>query len=80
MLTLQKNKQNIKIANMVQNKKKIPIFWHPTIKDDLMNNVADLRSFNDTYFRDRFELSKEQADDIFTGLRESMVVEKHQRM
>ena len=78
MLTLQKNKQNIKIANMVQNKKKIPIFWHPTIKDDLMNNVADLRSFNDTYFRDRFELSKEQADDIFTGLRESMVVEKHQ--
>ena len=78
MLTLQKTKQTIKIANMVKNKKKTSIYWHPTVKDDLMNNVSDLRSFNNPYFRDRFELSKEQADDIFVGLRESMVVEKHQ--
>lgn len=78
MLTLKKHKDNIQIATLVQNRRQTPVFWHPIIQEDLMNNVSDLNAFNSSYFRDRFELSDQQASDIFTGLTAQEVVESNQ--
>ena len=78
MLTLKKNKETIQIASLVSGKKKTPVYWFPTIRDELMNNVNDLSSFNTNHFRDVFELSEQQASDIFTGLKEESVVERNQ--
>ena len=78
MLTLKKTKDTIQIASLVQNKKKTSVFWHPTIDDELMNNVSDLNSFNSSHFRDRFELSALQATEIFNGLTAEEVVENNQ--
>ena len=78
MLTLHKNDQTVQIAKLVEGRSVTPVYWHPTQDDKLMNAVHDLGTFNDAYFRDRFELSEEQARDIFTGLAEEKVVEKNQ--
>ena len=70
MLTLQNNPQNIEIAKLIQGHKKLPVFWHPIIEDSLRNEVTELQGFN-THLRDRFELSTDQANEIFKGLTES---------
>ena len=43
-----------------------------------MNSVSDLNSFNTNHFRDRFELSKEQSQDIFHSLAADDVLERNQ--
>ena len=78
MLTLTKKDNTILIAKLVEGKGVTPIFWHPTQTDTLMNSVHDVGSFNDAYFRDRFELSENQATEIFQGLAAESVVEKNQ--
>ena len=78
MITLHKTDSTIQIATLVEGRSSTPIFWHPVEKEELMNSVDDLGTFNDVYFRDRFELSDQQADDIFTGLASETVVEKNQ--
>lgn len=78
MLTLQKTDQTVQIARLVEGRRVTPVYWHPTQEETLMNAVHDLGTFNDSYFRDRFELSSEQATDIFKGLAEERVVEKNQ--
>ena len=78
MLTLHKTDSTIQIATLVEGRSVTPIFWHPVEKEELMNSVTDLGTFNDIYFRDRFELSDQQATDIFTGLANDAVVEKNQ--
>ena len=54
------------------------MYWHPTINEELMNSVSDLNSFNTNHFRDRFELSKEQSEDIFHSLAADNVLERNQ--
>ena len=78
MLTLTQNDKTIQIAKLVEGKSTTPIFWHPTQTDELMNSVHNLGTFNDSYFRDRFELSDSQANEIFQGLADERVVEKNQ--
>ena len=78
MLTLHQTVDTIQIAKLIEGRKVTPVLWHPTQKDELMNSVHDIATFNDEYFRDRFELSNEQASDIFNGLAEQKVVEKNQ--
>mgnify|MGYP003712643199 CR=1 FL=1 len=79
MITLRKNDKTIEIAKLVEGKKRTPIYWHPTEQSELMNSVTDIHHFNDEYFRDQFELSEQQAIEIFSGLAEDTVVEKHQK-
>ena len=78
MLTLHKNSETQQVAELVTGRKRVPVYWHPTIEETLMNSVEDLNAFNDGYFRDRFELSKEQADDIFHSLTANEVLERNQ--
>ena len=78
MLTLTQKDNTIQIAKLVEGRSVTPIYWHPTQTDALMNSVHDLGTFNNSYFRDRFELSGAQAQDIFEGLAEERVVEKNQ--
>ena len=79
MLTLQKHAENKQICVLVQGGKRIPVYWHPTINESLMNTVEDLSSFNTPYFRDRFELSKHQSEEIFDGLKKDEVCEHQQQ-
>ena len=79
MLTLQNHPENIQIAVLKDGNKKQPVFWHPTIKPELRNGVEDLNYFfGNTDFRDRFELSHEQSDEIKSSLTNDSVCEKHQ--
>ena len=78
MLTLTQNDKTIQIAKLVEGKSVQPIYWHPTQNDELMSAVHDLGTFNSAYFRDRFELSADQASEIFQGLADERVVEKNQ--
>ena len=67
MLTLHKTNDSQLIAELVKGRKRTPVYWYPTVNESLMNSVEDLHAFNNGYFRDRFELSKEQAAEIFTS-------------
>ncbi len=78
MLTLTQKDNTIQIAKLVEGRKVTPVFWHPTQTDELMNSVHDIGTFNDAYFRDRFELSGDQASEIFQGLADEQVVVKNQ--
>ena len=75
MLTLQKHPANVRLCTLVQGKKKTPVFWHPRIDKSLMNEVENVGSFNTEPLRDKYELSEEQANEIFTGLRDNVVCE-----
>ena len=78
MLTLHSNNDTVEIAKLIEGRRSTPVFWHPTEQDSLMNSVHDVGTFNDSYFRDRFELSEDQASEIFKGLAAEQVPEKHQ--
>ena len=78
MLTLQSHPENKELAKLVQGTKKTPVYWHPVVNDSLRNEVTDLHAFNTPYLRDRFELSTDQAHEIFTGLVDDKVVERLQ--
>ena len=65
MLTLQEAPENVFVADLVEGKKKQKVYWHPKLNKELRNSVRDLGFFNTDYFRDNFELSTEQAADIF---------------
>ena len=78
MITLRENDKTIKIATLEEGRNRTSVFWHPTQTETLMNSVTDLGSFNDAYFRDRFELSDSQASEIFQGLASDTVIEHNQ--
>jgi len=79
MLTLTKHPDNKEICVLIQGGKRTPVYWHPTINESLMNTVEDLSTFNTGYFRDRFELSKQQSEEIFDGLKKDEVCEHQQQ-
>ena len=80
MLTLKPHPENIEICKLVSGKGKryTPIYYHPRIETNMMNAVEDLNSFNHEDFRDDFELSQEQANNIFDSLKKEVVHENMQ--
>lgn len=78
MLTLHKKEGSVFITEIVKGRKRTPVYWYPTIDESLMNSVEDLDGFNNGHFRDRFELSREQAASIFSSLTQDEVLEQNQ--
>lgn len=78
MLTLQKSDQNVYICDLVEGKKKTPVYWHPKLNKDMRNSVDNLDFFNTEYFRDQHELSGDQAVDIFDRLKVGETLETNQ--
>lgn len=61
MLTLKKHPDNVQLCKLKQGKKLIPIYWHPVRNEDLRLAVTEL-------FRDRFQLSETQSEEILDHL------------
>jgi len=78
MLTLHHAPENVYVCDLVEGKKRTPVFWHPKINADMRNAVDNLEFFNTDYNRDRFELSKDQASDIFAKLGQNETLENNQ--
>ena len=78
MLTLHNSPDNVFVCNLVEGKQKTPVYWHPKINSELRNSVTDVGFFNTEYFRDRYELSREQASDIFDRLQRNETLETNQ--
>ena len=68
MLTLKKHPDNVQLCKLKQGKKLIPIYWHPVRNEDLRLAVTDLGGFNNELFRDRFQLSETQSEQILDHL------------
>ena len=78
MLTLHDADENVEVCEMVDGKSRQPVYWHPRITTELRNSVENLSFFNTGYFRDQFELSREQATDIFDRLKADETLETNQ--
>ena len=78
MLTLHDSAENVFVCNLIEGKKKTPVYWHPKINAAMRNSVTDLAFFNTDYFRDQYELSREQASDIFEKLQGGETLESNQ--
>ena len=79
MLTLKEDPENICVCEMGCRKNKTKVFWHPKKKEELRNAIDNLDSFNTAQFRDKFELSRLQASDIFEHLKNDCVCERYQK-
>ena len=75
MLTLHDHPDNVFICNLVDGKKKHKIMWHPRKDIKLRMSVDSLDGFNTERFRDRFKLSKSQADEIITHIKQKTTPE-----
>ena len=66
MLTLTKNAENVKIAEIRtgKNKKLQPVWWHPVRNPEMRLAVENLQSFATEEMRDRFHLSQNQMAEI----------------
>ena len=64
MLTLKKHPDNIELCTLKKGKKKIPVYWHPVKNKDLRLAVTNVHGFDNEMFRDRFQLSEAQSQDI----------------
>jgi hypothetical protein len=82
MLTLSSNADNTHILSMKPDKGKgeTKVYWHPTLQPELRNSVESLDYFfkNDR-FRDRYELSGPEADEIQEALNGGSVCCKYQK-
>ena len=69
MLTLSKHPDNVPICDIVRGKRvEQEVLWHPRRNEELQNKVEKISHFNTPYLRDMFELSKGQAESIFSHL------------
>ena len=78
MLTLKSHPDNVFVCDMRVDKKKIPVFWHPRKNSELKNQIDDLAVLFTPDLIDRFELNREQGEDIVTHLKAGTVSEKNQ--
>lgn len=69
MLTLRPHKDNIQLCQMRDGRKRIPVYWHPVRKKELRMAVTDINGFVTEEFRDRFRISKGQADEILNHIK-----------
>jgi hypothetical protein len=82
MLTFEPGDDHVEISQIRQgeNKKLTPVYWSPVIRDDMRNSIDDLGYyFNNNGFRDRFELSNQQASAIQEAMEQNCVCEKYQQ-
>jgi hypothetical protein len=77
MITLQKHKDNVELCKLKTGKKRVPVYWHPVRKPELRLAVSDVCSFNTEEFRDKFRLSKNQAEEIIKHLKSNSCPENH---
>ena len=75
MLTLHDHPDNVFLCHLVDGKKKHKIMWHPRKDIKLRMSVDSLDGFNTERFRDRFKLSKNQADEIITNIKQKTTPE-----
>ena len=68
MLTLKKHADNVELCKLKQGKKTIPVYWHPVKNESLRMAVSDVKGFNNEMFRDRFQLSPKQSDELLDHL------------
>ena len=78
MLTLKPHADNVKLCDLRTGKKSVPVFWYPKRDCEMQNCVDNVSDFFTAEFRDRFELSKEQADNIQKHLKAGTVSQKYQ--
>ena len=69
MLTLRAHRDNVELCKMRDGKKLVPVFWHPVRDKTLRLAVSDINGFATEEFRDRFRISKSQADEILEHLK-----------
>jgi hypothetical protein len=69
MITLKKHKDNVEICKLKTGRKTVPVYWHPVRDPALRLAVTDVSSFNNEEFRDRFRISKGQAEEIIIHLK-----------
>ena len=80
MLTLNKDKQNREICEIVKGKKTVGIlYWHPRRTDEFKNKIQNMDAFNTPYLRDMYELSRAQATSIFDHLKRKEVDVSNQK-
>ena len=82
MLTLTKHPENVEIIQMRPEKGKDsnPVYWHPIIRTELRNSMESLDYFfKNGDFRDRYELSEEEASEIQHALSEDRVCSQYQK-
>ena len=63
MLTFNKD-GGTQIALLVDGKSETPIYWYPYRDAERKIQVANIQEYNTEDFRDRFNLSKAQAEEI----------------
>jgi len=68
MLTLTDHPSNIQIAELIDDKKRTPIYFHPKKNPALQIQVENIAEFNTEEFRERFSITRKQADEIVTHL------------
>ena len=69
MLTLTSHPENIQIAELIEAKKRTPIYFHPKKNADLRIQVDDISSFNTDEFRQRFQITRIQATESINHLK-----------
>ncbi len=82
MLTLTEHPENVHILSMKPDKGRDEqkIWWHPTQSKELRNSMESLDPFfKSETFRDRFELSEQEASEIQSALNKDTVCCKHQK-
>ena len=57
------------IALLVDGKSETPIYWYPFRDPERKIQVANIQEYNTEDFRDRFNLSKGQADEIIKNIK-----------
>lgn len=68
MLTLKKHPENVELCKLKSGKKLIPLYWHPVKNESLRLAVTDLKGFNNELFRDRFQVSDKQSEELLDHL------------
>ena len=64
MLTLTQHPDNQEIGTLIEGSHRQPIYFHPKKNPDLKIQVDDISGFNTQEFRDRFSITKIQANEI----------------
>jgi len=82
MLTFENGNEHVEISKIKQakNKKQTPVYWSPVIREDMRNSIDDLGYyFKNEDFRDRFQLSQQQADSIQEAMIQGTICERFQQ-
>ena len=68
MLTLTPHPDNVGLATLIDGKHTRPIYFHPTKNTELRLEIDDISTYNTQEFRDRFSLTRVQAETIMNHI------------